>query len=142
DGRRVYSGGEDGTVRVWDLKTTEQLRSWGRPGEPVQALALSPDGTRVLGACGKVLRLWNVEDGRELAILPGEGESRGDKGWWTGWPSRRTAGARSPSALTTTSCACGTWERGRKLLHSGSTACRAAWRCPRMAGWPPAAVAA
>jgi WD40 repeat protein len=69
-GDRFYSAGQDGGVCVWDLKTAEKRRHWGRPDEPVHALALSPDGTRLLGACGKVLRLWDAEDGKELAVLP------------------------------------------------------------------------
>src|SRR5262249_24953070 len=42
DGKHLASGGADGTVRLWDMKTGKQC--WGvRRGEEVHSVAFSPD---------------------------------------------------------------------------------------------------
>ena len=57
DGRHVVSGGDDGTVRVWELATgAETTRFDGHTGR-VRAVAVTPDGRHVViraatGRCG------------------------------------------------------------------------------------------
>jgi hypothetical protein len=45
DGKRVVVGAEE-FVRVCDAETGRQLSDTGPPGELVQQVAFSPDGTR------------------------------------------------------------------------------------------------
>jgi WD40 repeat protein/mono/diheme cytochrome c family protein len=72
DGRSAASGGEDRTVRVWDVATgKERLRLEGH-AEEVLAVAFSADGRRLLSAGGdRTLRLWDVASGKELGRFQG-----------------------------------------------------------------------
>jgi WD40 repeat protein len=61
DGRQLMTGGADGTVRLWDLETAQELRVVGRHASAVKALALSPKGDRVATASeDKTVRLWDL----------------------------------------------------------------------------------
>ncbi|KAG8819591.1 hypothetical protein FRC19_009674 [Serendipita sp. 401] len=68
DGRRIASGSDDNTIRLWDAETGQGL------GEPlrghegaVRSVAFSPDGRCVAsGSYDKTIRLWDVETGQAL----------------------------------------------------------------------------
>ncbi|EDR04490.1 uncharacterized protein LACBIDRAFT_391733 [Laccaria bicolor S238N-H82] len=68
DGRRVVSGSDDETIRIWDAETGKLV------GEPFQghtyyitSVAFSPDGRRVLsGSCDKTIRVWDAETGKPV----------------------------------------------------------------------------
>jgi hypothetical protein len=72
DGSRLVSGSNDGTVRLWDVKTGSSVSPAGRFPGPVFAVALSPDGSEFAAAggtfmaSGKVAR-YATADGRLLA---------------------------------------------------------------------------
>ena len=60
DGRRIVSGGWDGTVRLWDADSAEAI---GAPLEGhkagVRSVAFSPDGRRIVsGGDDGTVRLW------------------------------------------------------------------------------------
>jgi hypothetical protein len=75
DGQRALSGGEDNTVRLWELASGREIRPLeGHTGE-VLAVAFSPDGKRALsGSMDRTLRLWDLTSGRELRRFEGHTE--------------------------------------------------------------------
>jgi hypothetical protein len=74
DGRRIATGHQDGSVRLWDvLSGREVARLEGHRGV-VTGVAFSPDGKRVASASEDgTARVWEAEGGREVARLEGHG---------------------------------------------------------------------
>jgi WD40 repeat protein len=71
DGRKIFSGGADGSIRGWDVYRREPLPLWA--GHPrVVSLAVSPRG-RLLVSAGNdgTLRLWDLTAGKEVKRLDG-----------------------------------------------------------------------
>jgi dipeptidyl aminopeptidase/acylaminoacyl peptidase len=78
DGRTLASGGQDGTVLLWDLGGRKRggkdrrPRTPGLHGGPVWSVVFGPDGhTLASGGQGGRLVLWDVESRKELRSLPG-----------------------------------------------------------------------
>jgi WD40 repeat protein/transcriptional regulator with XRE-family HTH domain/energy-coupling factor transporter ATP-binding protein EcfA2 len=68
-------GGNDGTVRLWDLSRSGHPALLGAPlagGGPVASVAFSPDGrTLAAGTAAGTVRVWNLTDPRHPAVLAG-----------------------------------------------------------------------
>jgi WD40 repeat protein len=73
DGKQVVMGDLDGTVRLCDTSTGNQLRSFRGHSHAVTSVAFSPDGKQLLtGSGGEAsTRLWDSASGRELCRLVG-----------------------------------------------------------------------
>ncbi|MCI0463907.1 MAG: protein kinase [Gemmataceae bacterium] len=72
DGRRILSGGADGTVRLWETETGNELGCMLGHRDKVWSVAFAPDGKQALSAGkDKTVRLWDVERGREARCFEG-----------------------------------------------------------------------
>jgi WD40 repeat protein/tRNA A-37 threonylcarbamoyl transferase component Bud32 len=66
----LVSTGADGTVRLWDPKTNQLVRTFAGHEGSVEHAVLHPDGTRILSAgLDQTVRVWDTESGRLLLIL-------------------------------------------------------------------------
>jgi WD40 repeat protein len=59
DGRRILSGGQDKTVRLWDVSSADEIDHFAGHTNTVLAVAFSPDGRRALsGSIDQTARYW------------------------------------------------------------------------------------
>jgi WD40 repeat protein len=71
DGKAIV-GEELGTLTLWDLKANKEVQALVGHANAVNALAISPDGSRLIsGGADKSVRVWNLATGRESARLEG-----------------------------------------------------------------------
>ncbi len=71
DGKQIASGSSDRTVKLWDVLSGQEVRSFNC-SHAVRAMAFNPDGNLLFAASGRVERRWNVLDGtfgREMHFL-------------------------------------------------------------------------
>lgn len=66
DGRSVVSGSDDESVKLWDAESGRLLRTFVGHGEPVNAVACSPDKHIVASVSDHALKLWDALRGNEL----------------------------------------------------------------------------
>jgi hypothetical protein len=71
DGRWAASGGEDGTVRVWDLSAGREHRRFTGHTDEVSAVAFLSNGRVISGGRDRTIRVWDVSTGREVKRLVG-----------------------------------------------------------------------
>jgi WD40 repeat protein/tRNA A-37 threonylcarbamoyl transferase component Bud32 len=72
DGRRLASAGWDGTVKVWDVGSGQEVLALKGHTGAVWGVAFSPDSKRLASAGGdKTVRMWDARSGREILTLKG-----------------------------------------------------------------------
>jgi hypothetical protein len=72
DGQRLAVGGDDGTVKVWEARTGQELLSLRGHAGPVYSVAFSPDGARLAtGSYDRTVKVWDARTGQELLSLRG-----------------------------------------------------------------------
>lgn len=72
DGCHFVSGGEDGTVRIWDWRAGAQLQLNGQHRDRVVSVAVSPDGTRIAsGSRDRSIMLWDADSRKKIALMVG-----------------------------------------------------------------------
>jgi RNA polymerase sigma factor (sigma-70 family) len=107
DGKRMATGGYDNDQagefsRLWDVATGQELRRFrhGKQSYGIRSLAFSPDGKTLatLGEnSGSVLRLFDVETGKERKAFPKDGNVRTTRGCVAFSPGGKTVAAACAS---------------------------------------------
>ena len=77
DGKRIVTGSDDKTLRVWDALTGREIMTLKGHTFAMGCVAYSPDGKRIvsgsyrIGSNEKTLRVWDAQTGREILALKG-----------------------------------------------------------------------
>jgi WD40 repeat protein len=74
DGRRLVAGGEKTTVKIWDVKTGQELRTFHGHSRDVWATAFSPDPEgRWVASAGEdsTVRIWDSQTGKLVRSFRG-----------------------------------------------------------------------
>jgi WD40 repeat protein len=69
-GELLLSGGDDGSIRWWNVKSEECIRAQEAHQGAVKELKVSPDGSR-FATCGDdgVIQIWDLHSGKILRTL-------------------------------------------------------------------------
>ncbi len=71
DGFLIASGSADTTARLWDLRRGGAYREFTGHADAVEAVALSPDDTRLAAASRHTVTLWDITGGTAISHLRG-----------------------------------------------------------------------
>lgn len=71
DGKHLITGAADGTLRILETATGQEVRTVSTGTAPIAAVAFSPDGKSVaVSQVGEKLSLWDVSTGKHLKSCP------------------------------------------------------------------------
>ena len=76
DCKYVLTGNEDGTARLWDASTGQEVRTFIGHSHSIYGVAFSPDGRYILTASAdRTAKLWDVATGQEVRTLSGHSDA-------------------------------------------------------------------
>ncbi|MCP4548013.1 MAG: NACHT domain-containing protein, partial [bacterium] len=67
----LATGHADGSVRIWEFVTGDEVRRFVEHQSGVLSVAYSPDGQSLASGSGKTVRIWDLATGREQRELEG-----------------------------------------------------------------------
>ena len=72
DGKNIISGSWDKTIKIWDIKSSECIRTlYGHTGS-VNSIVVTPDGKTIIsGSNDETIRLWDIKSGECLNTFEG-----------------------------------------------------------------------
>ncbi|MCA9185321.1 MAG: WD40 repeat domain-containing protein, partial [Planctomycetales bacterium] len=71
EGDRIYTSGDDMTLRVWDLNSGDLITMWGPFENETDSCAIDPrHGRAVLGCDDGIIRIFNINSSETLAEIP------------------------------------------------------------------------
>lgn len=72
DGQTLVSGGQDKTIKVWELQTGELKKTLRSDSGAINTVAISPDNKTVVSGSGdRLVRIWNINSNQPQKILTG-----------------------------------------------------------------------
>lgn len=75
DGRLALSGNRDSTIKLWNLETGHEIRTFKGHSNAVTTTIFSPDARTILsGSDDSTLKLWDVTTGLELNTFKGHSD--------------------------------------------------------------------
>jgi len=75
DGTQVLSASSDKTVKLWDIASGREIRTFSGHKSTVRSVAFSPDGKRFIsGSYDNTVKLWDIASGQELRTFSGHTE--------------------------------------------------------------------
>lgn len=74
DGARIFTGDEEGTIKVWDAITNEELLTIpSTHGGGVKEMRWSPNGKRLLARDERLsIHIWDTVTGEQVCIIPND----------------------------------------------------------------------
>ena len=76
DGTSIVTASIDGTARLWDATTGQEIVALRGHNSWLRSAAFSPDGTRIVTASvDSTARLWDAITGQEIVALRGHDAS-------------------------------------------------------------------
>src|SRR5258708_2257318 len=70
DGKRILSGGDDRTLRLWDTDSGKEIHAYPGHEHSVKSVAISPDGKQLLsGGSDATVRVWDADAVKELKVF-------------------------------------------------------------------------
>ncbi|MGM3304576.1 WD40 repeat domain-containing protein [Anabaena sp. WFMT] len=76
DGQTLVSGGQDKTIKVWELQTGKLKKTLRSDSGAINDLAIAPDGkTVVSGSSDRLVRIWDITSNRPPQLLIGHSGS-------------------------------------------------------------------
>jgi WD40 repeat protein len=77
DGSRLVTGGDDHTIRIWNLASGRLERTLQGHADSVRAVAVTPDGRRIVsGGTYDVVRVWDFASGQFEHTIAGQAGCR------------------------------------------------------------------
>ena len=82
DGKRLATGSDDNTAKVWDAATGKELLTLRGHSELCHSVAWSPDGKRLAtGSLDRTAKVWDADTGKELLTLSGHSLAVNSVAW-------------------------------------------------------------
>jgi WD40 repeat protein len=72
DGKRLASGSEDKTIKIWDVTTRKNIKTLTGHSDGVNGVSFSPDGKLLASASSDhTIKIWDVATGKNIKTLTG-----------------------------------------------------------------------
>ncbi|MDM3853671.1 MAG: hypothetical protein PT120_01785 [Aphanizomenon gracile PMC649.10] len=70
DGKTLISGSQDKTIKLWNLETSQEIKTLSGHSDYICAVAYSPNGQILASASkDKTVKLWSVASGEEISSV-------------------------------------------------------------------------
>ncbi|UCH93264.1 MAG: hypothetical protein JSV88_23705 [Candidatus Aminicenantes bacterium] len=76
DGKWIISGSDDKTLKLWDVESGKEVRTFKGHNSYVNSVAFIPQGNLILsGSIDKTMKLWDLHTGEEIRTFKGHSDT-------------------------------------------------------------------